>query len=170
MMLFVLLLLLFSSVISIISTSPNDKRSRFIFVDPLNEYGSTEVVLQRCKDYNVDCIPMYSPTTAKNLINNLINNVDDDETIEEKIRNIKESTYPNDGQDISTWLSNNWKKRVSSSDYEPIVDNDDSSNVNSEDIIGVLCESDCGLRVSELASSELKLPSSNGIYEGRRDK
>lgn len=61
------------------------------------------------------------------------------------------------------------RKRISS-DYDIIVDNGDNSNANSDDVIGVLCESDCGLRVSELASSELKLPSSNHINEGRRDK
>jgi len=115
---------------------------------------------------------MYSPTTSKHLINNLINNNDNnDNDIIEKIKRIRESTYiPNDSEDINHWLSINWKKRISSDYDDIIIDNNDNSIMNSNDIIGVICESDCGLRISEIVSDELNLPSSNGIFEGRRDK
>eukprot|EP00597_Dinobryon_sp_UTEXLB2267_P000335 CAMPEP_0170072938 /NCGR_PEP_ID=MMETSP0019_2-20121128/10460_1 /TAXON_ID=98059 /ORGANISM="Dinobryon sp., Strain UTEXLB2267" /LENGTH=483 /DNA_ID=CAMNT_0010282177 /DNA_START=226 /DNA_END=1677 /DNA_ORIENTATION=+ len=38
------------------------------------------------------------------------------------------------------------------------------------DILGVVCESDTGLRVSEQYSFDLDLSTSNGVNEGRRDK
>lgn len=38
------------------------------------------------------------------------------------------------------------------------------------DVLGVVCESDTGLRLSEQCSFDLSLSTSNGVNEGRRDK
>ena len=161
-----LFLVFFNKQVSCIDNNINlDKvinlRPRFLFVDPLNEYLSTEVVLNRCKEYYIDCIPIYSPTTAKNLINSISNNNnnndDDDDTLE-KIKMIKESTYSND-DNISKWLSMNWNKRISIDD-DIFIDNNDNINtdmVSNDNIIGIICESDCGLRISELLSEYTKL-------------
>lgn len=178
-MIAILLLLLCNTIISLYSLDNNinvDKvintRPRFLFVDPLNEYLSTEVVINRCKEYDVECIPIYSPTTAKNLINSISINDNDDDTLE-KIKMIKQSTYPN--ENISKWLFMNWNKRISIDD-DIIIDNNDNIYSDiltkgiSQHIIGTLCESDCGLRISELVSNKLNVKTSNGEFEPRRDK
>ena len=46
-----------------------------------------------------------------------------------------------------------------------------SNNISStDDIVGILCETDVGLRTAEYFASTLQIESSNGINEARRDK
>ena len=112
----------------------------FLIIDPLNEYNNQEVAAATCEKFDIRLETMWSRSTATRLISAYGN----DENITKDI-----APNPTEG-DIKLWLMNH--------------------NLSRSDIIGILCESDTGLRVAEEMSCMLNLVTSNNINEARRDK
>ena len=124
----------------------------FLFVDPLDEHDNFSEFYDRCHDYEIEVLKIYCVKTSKSILNG-INDPDDLE-----YQRIMQQTY-------GYYDSMKEYVKESLSINQPV----DDEFINKY-CLGVICESDTGLRTAEIIASELKLKSSNGINESRRDK
>jgi hypothetical protein len=124
----------------------------FLFVDPLDEHENYSEFQDRCIDNDIEILPIYCSKTSKSLLNS----INDPNSLE--YQRIMHQTYGY-YDSVKEYI----KKELS---LTHAIDDDFIKN----HCLGVICESDTGLRTSELISNELNLLTSNGINENRRDK
>ena len=125
----------------------------FLFVDPLDEHDNYSEFYDRCHDYDVEVLKIYCTKTSKSLLNGI--NDDPGNVQYQRIIRQTYGYYDSMKEYVKESLSINHSL--------------DNEFINKY-CLGVICESDTGLRTAEIIANELKLKSSDGISENRRDK
>jgi len=135
----------------------------FIFVDPLDDFGQTSTVRERCGELGIDVVTMWSPSVARILLEQAEQQGQlspvDGEDLSAYIADVIKGTAPrlvNTDELTAEEIALNWLKRHGVNDIN--------------NILGVICESDIGLKTSEEFSYILQLSTTNNKCEARRDK
>eukprot|EP01041_Mallomonas_annulata_P013775 gene13775-29292_t len=123
-----------------ISFITTSSRRSCIIIDPLNEYNNAQAAIGCCESRGVRLVNMWSKSTTHRLLRQSDTDV-----------NILADESPNfDYKSVGKWLSDH--------------------NIEINNLIGIICESDTGVRTAEEISHILQLYTSNNINEARRDK
>lgn len=149
---FIVSLLLVFSLHSFRFKAASLGKKYLLFVDPLDEYGNAAQVFNACLEREIECVSVWSSAISRSLLS-----AEDDTLTATERKNIETSTYKGD---IEEWIAGFLNADDDDLDIPTFLDH----------CIGVISETDTGLRAAEDMAASLDIFSSNGVNEGRRDK
>jgi hypothetical protein len=125
-----------------------------IFVDPLDDFGASTTVRETCAVQGLRVVNMWSPQVAQKILDHAAAHDGASPLAHVDVDDVVAGTAPplDTPEDVATWL-----------DRRGVVG-------GAAAVLGVVCESDVGLRTAETAAALLDLPTANAVNEARRDK
>lgn len=125
-----------------------------IFVDPLDDFGASTTVRETCAVQGLRVVNMWSPQVAQKILDHAAAHDGASPLAHVDVDDVVAGTAPplDTPEDVVTWLD---RRGV-------------AGGVAA--VLGVVCESDVGLRTAETAAALLALPTANAVNEARRDK
>jgi len=125
-----------------------------LFVDPLDDFGASTTVRETCAMQGLRVVNMWSPQVAQKILDHAAAHDGASPLAHVDVDDVVAGTAPplDTPEDVATWLD---RRGVAG---------------GAAAVLGVVCESDVGLRTAETAAALLALPTANAVNEARRDK